>query len=816
MHRATYRISEKRVFDEPRILSSSSGYLHSRPKVHTFSTPYALPKNPAISKSHQFSRVKSSSILKAKTPGNTSLASRAGPAKSKFQGQSGSMSLSNKIKANLIKTKNKTSTLSLIKRHKNKTILHKKPLDRSFLKSRTIKDQKHRLIRQNTSKMFSRQNSGATSKPFQFRKEAKFGRTLTLEKFKSKYKKSEANSLTKDNDADREKVKHIGDIQPEEQVPEPIVNAIRQSDQKERAESSKNIDNSTVIHQVSYSNQDTRTDTFERQSELRSLPRNSQDRVFANPQEVFLESDNFLESKVLESNQEIKFAKEEKTVPEFEVPESQEDPDISLNPFVRKPESKLEIKLPDLGVVSSEKEKEKQSNLTDRSVDQFLNRRKTKFSKEVSQFIAENEDLEPRTPVKSSVQKKRKKIIKMRWRNSLKAYVQVVEYEDVEEPRQYDTPRESQNQVFTPNQVEAKGEKQELNINRLKKFVNTPKNIKTQFPHDGNSPSLQMSSSTKKLAKDNVFNFKKSHSTYDLQSSTNDDTNPKNNILPKEGSEPQPPSSERKVNRGFQRKHTTFYEEKARHYRPIYENFGDCPANEYRLIIYKMDKNSKTDKIFFNNPTNYTFPEKLLVFDTKSTRDSGNLSFQLVANLKCSREDKKTVVSASSRYKDLSSVVNMGKTLKPSNYHDLKMLETDFSFPEDKPKSPKKPTFFKLSNGAEQIDEFTYRIGGIEFKDYRGKSNTKSASNMLAGARASQPRTFVSNQLSKKEAQHKSYTFLPARTATHESSNSRSRGLTTPGNLSSSVLAPYGTRNPEDWNLTQNYSTVQNLGNGPR
>ena len=196
-----------------------------------------------------------------------------------------------------------------------------------------------------------------------------------------------------------------------------------------------------------------------------------------------------------------------------------------------------------------------------------------------------------------------------------------------------------------------------------------------------------------------------------------------------------------------------------------------------------MDKNSKTDKIFFNNPTNYTAPEKLLVFDTRAPQDQYNLSTTLVRNLQSKQNGKKTEVDPSSKYHSMSEVVNMNKTLKPSLYHDLDALEMDFSFPEDKPKTPPKKVYHKLHNGAEQIDEFTFRIGGIEFKDYRGKSNTKSATNLLTSSNTKSATNLIkpkelstigqtssrSQGLTKGETQYKSFTNLPSRNLNQQS-----------------------------------------------
>lgn len=762
-----YRISEKRVYDEPRFVTSNSGYLHGRTKGYTVNMPSTnvysrnVSSNQSLYKSHQFSRVKSTNVMATQSNlSQSNVTPKLGYSKFSQEG-----SLSSKIKANLFKNKTKHSNLNLIKMNKNKTLIEtKKKMEKSYFKSNTIKNSKQKLSKQNTLKTFSRQNSGKYSKPFQFKKDIRANYTPTnnkpygLHKLKPKIQKPIKFLKEKSIPLQKKpKIKHIGNILPEPQIkPNPQTQLLT-------TESSKEIKTSTLIHNINFSNQETRADTLPRESELRSLPRISE------PRELPVQAMNVFDQEK-DLNQILETFQEKDEV-ELNKVDSGEEEEADFNPFKRKPEAKLDLDLPDLGVVSNEKEKEGQTNLTDRSVDQYLNRRKTKFSKEVAKYIADKEEEEElKTPTKNAAIN-RKKVIRLKWRNSKNAYVQVVEYEDVpveKSEKRYQTPEKT------------KEEKEELNIKRLKKFVNTPKNIKSQIRGE-EDPSNLITSATKPDLKmdNNIFNFKKSHSTYNLQSHTKEEKPLKLNLEEERSVDntkmhekcPSPPV----VNKTFQRKHTTFYEEKAKHYRPIYENFGECPANEYRLIIYKMDKNSKTDKIFFNNPTNYSFPEKLLVFDTRSTVDPSNMSFELVSNLKTTQQEKKMLINPESRYYDMSQVVNLEKTLKPSNYHDLNALQMDFSFPEDKPKSPVKPKFFNLVNGAEQIDEFTYRIGGIEFKDYRGKNNSKSASVLPNLPSTTRTTSNSHNTLSRGGTQHKSYTFLPRKTQ-HITSNENQKG----------------------------------------
>ena len=411
-----------------------------------------------------------------------------------------------------------------------------------------------------------------------------------------------------------------------------------------------------------------------------------------------------------------------------------------------------------------------------------MNRRKTQYSKNMAKYIEEkekeeNDELNIKTPIKSNKKVKKKKmvkVIKMKWRKSIQAYAKVTEYEEhsVESNEIVkETPKKNLTlDINTINNTPNKEDQNNLDINRLKKFVNTPKNIKSQLRPEDNQKSLVNSASNKALKPQLSFDIKKSHSTINLGLNSNKNNNSKssaqNTELKESNYTPVIPEENENIMKKFTRRETTFYQDKARDFFPIFENFGDCPENHYRLIIYKMDKNSKTDKIFFNNPTNYTFPEKLLTFDINANKEHNNLSKILVKNLKAKRNGKNTNVRPNSKYHSMSEVVNMKKTLKPSLYHDLNALEMDFSFPEDRPKTPPKKVYHKLHNGAEQIDEFTFRIGGIEFKDYRAMENTKSASNLpTANNKSKIERTSSQNQrLIKGETKHKSFTNLPSRT----------------------------------------------------
>jgi hypothetical protein len=707
-----YRRSEQRTYKGSHFPIDSS-FNSTRPKVKTLKIERNI--KPMVT------RVKSTSQFKPN--GNTSIMKKSKLVQS---------SLSSKIKANLIKSKSKTFNNNLVKMNKNKTLLKsKESFEKNYFKSSTIKHSNPKLTRTNTFKQFSRQNSGKASTVLKLRgglrQKLKNGNKDLKNLPKKNFDLKKRKFLPKKYVTEQRNIKHIGQIEPEkrneveEKIRESVVIANIDYDQSKDVEipisKSPYKENIELMDQLP--NENSKNDTLftERQSEKIQIN----------------------DEPETEKKEEIK--KNEN----FRTPQKNEDPPIQLNPFARKNNEQIDLKLPDLGVISNEKEKEDQTNLTDRKVDQYLNRRKTKYSKEVANYLQEKEKQEE-SPQKVKKKTKMVKVIKMKWRESIKAYAQVTEYEEHVEEEVMKTP------VKSPIVLDNDSEK--VDINRLKKFVNTPKNIKSQLrPEEDNMrTSLPKSESQPKM-----FDFKKSHSTFNLQSNLKDTDLTNKSQKQTTGSTKKSENSQ--IHKGFQRQGTTFYEEKKKHFFPIFENFGDCPESQYRLIIYKMDKNSKTDKIFFNNPTNYTFPDKLLTFDMNDTSVPANMSHSLISNLKCSQTENTTKVDVSSRYHDMSSVVNLKKTLKPSLYHDLNALEMDFSFPEDKPKSPKKPKFLKLHNGAEQIDEFTFRIGGIEFKDYRGKANAQSTSNLQTLRNSTITSTSSTSRLGK-TIQHKSTSNL--------------------------------------------------------
>ena len=504
-----------------------------------------------------------------------------------------------------------------------------------------------------------------------------------------------------------------------------------------------------------------------------------------------------------------------------------------LNPFTRNNSESLMLDLPDLGIKSSEKEKEDQSNLTDREVDIYLNRRKTKYSKEVASYLLAQDNLQSNGPRTSEIRtsqnlrntdstevsrNKLVKNVKMKWVESLGAYSKVTEYENLlvndfvgreserrASPSFLQTPKLDKNKqqgvskkMKNKLKIEIKepskladdnvlsmltpdNSKNNSSLDGLKKFVNTPKNLTCEPLLVNLQPGLINSISTKNLIKASNFDLKKSYSTYNLQQNSSKSISIKSSKNSKDcrNSAKEAPSlsifqthalsKEKKLDkkpfnrRNFDRRVTTYFEEADRFFRPIYEDFGDCPKDLYRLVIFMCEKNCKTDKLFFNNPTNFIEPKMLIDFDSKNPRVKGNNTSTLVEALKCSHSDNFTAVTNKSIYHDMSQVVLKEKTLRPSMYHNLEAFEDDFSFPEDIIPSPKKPQIHHIGEGVEQIDEFTFKIGGIEFKDYRGKSGSKSSTKQVSSSLLpdkNDQRKAPSMKLSKTDYQYKSSTNL--------------------------------------------------------
>lgn len=272
-------------------------------------------------------------------------------------------------------------------------------------------------------------------------------------------------------------------------------------------------------------------------------------------------------------------------------------------------------------------------------------------------------------------------------------------------------------------------------LEELKKFVNTPKKLNPQVFFEKDKNGMINSASTKNIFKSNKLDMKKSHSTYALpeasqsKAETLDHAQAFANITPKLN-KPKIEIDNKHNFRNFGRRQTKYFEEAEKNYLARFEDFGRCPENEYRMVVFRMEKRFQADKIFFNNPINFIEPEMRIQVRTETPQSRNNTTGGLIANLKCQHNGSLTTVRPDSLYHDMSQVVLQKKTLKPSVYHDLAALEEDFSFPEDIPKAPREPVFHKISSGAKQIGENTFMVGGIEFKVMKSKNHSKSATNL--------------------------------------------------------------------------------------
>ena len=501
-----------------------------------------------------------------------------------------------------------------------------------------------------------------------------------------------------------------------------------------------------------------------------------------------------------------------------------------INPFTRKDNSGYKLDLPDLGVVSTEFDKDQQTNLTDREYDLFINRRKTKYSKPDADKIREKDRLldverkdsrllDPERNNNKDRKTSQVRTVKRVFDPLSQKFVEVVQYKDGPVHKQ-DTNRLARTYDFTQNgsilspsnmhkvqkkishqlEIDVKDERQsqlgynttnKAGLSTVKSPVNVPQNVNrffNQTPKHSEQESqikrkpngIVNSASTKNLKSQIPFELKKSKSTIELpkekqnkgikQLQRNQEMH-QSNVFPKH-----------KTNKNPKVQMSTRDKNKRRatdnmHYEPIYEDFGACPKHLYRLVIFKTEKNSKTDKIFFNNPTNYTTPEQLLCFNTKNSDAKFNTSSRLIDKLKCTQNANFIAPLSKSRFYDMSQVVAKEKHLRPSMYHNLEAFEDDFSFPEDKPPTPKKPKMHHFGASGqiiEKIDENTFKLGGIEFKDTSGRyyamwkeQNAASPnplktitepSRALRGSSTSVNITnkITANKLSKSNVQHKS------------------------------------------------------------
>lgn len=511
-------------------------------------------------------------------------------------------------------------------------------------------------------------------------------------------------------------------------------------------------------------------------------------------------------------------------------------PDPKLNPFTRKDDDFKISYLPDNGVESSEKQKEKTTNMVLDTDELYQrSRKKTKYSKDVANQLAfiesynntsertsENRVLrvsERREPPRLSHSRvsisrnldgresqmregSSSKKYKYVYDKQQAKYVRIEVFENIDEVSETSKPSipsEIKNISTITETVEDYKNivKTSINLKIDKNIIDNPTNPVIDLAQPLNT--LQTSLSTKNLIKKDDKIIKKSHSTMNFNSNQTDKhieiysnknimediyssqvENKKFDIFDDKKESPNRNNSISKnphLRRNLERRVTTFFEEQEKYFRPIYQDFGECPDHMYRLVIFISEKNSKTDKIFFNNPMNFVEPKMLINFNLNKSENNNNTSKILSQNLKCLHKHNFISAAPESLYYNMSQIVQSNKTLRPSMYHDVTAMEEDFSFPEDKPKEKPqtKPSSFGLA-GAIQIDEDTYEINGYQFKvqkslkSHQGLSSSKSAQNLHTSSLVAN-QTNINNQIKplgkiKRENQYKSYTNLPQRSHT--------------------------------------------------
>lgn len=156
---------------------------------------------------------------------------------------------------------------------------------------------------------------------------------------------------------------------------------------------------------------------------------------------------------------------------------------------------------------------------------------------------------------------------------------------------------------------------------------------------------------------------------------------------------------------------------------PQYLDFGDCPTYCYRLTVVKSDNNALADKRFFNNPRNFYAPQLLINLNSCESQVSKNISGQLISGLQTTQMNEITRLRVKSKFQDFETLVDFESPLKSSVYHNLDQLEDEFDLSEPVlEKTPSKPMLFN-DQLVEKIDDVTYKMNGIEFKDLRGQKN---------------------------------------------------------------------------------------------
>lgn len=501
-------------------------------------------------------------------------------------------------------------------------------------------------------------------------------------------------------------------------------------------------------------------------------------------------------------------------------------PESKLNPFTRKEDNFKISFLPDVGVESSEKEKEKNTNMVSDTEELYqICRKKTQYSKDVANHLdflnkfrntqermSENRNLrnsEMRDPIRLSHSRvsidhnlnerefgsrpePTSRILNYNYNPKQPKYIKTAIFEEIDELSETSKRSTIKNgSIVTENNNNKNIVKTSINLKLKKDVINNP-TVNSQSIQDSNS--LQTSVSTRNLKKPDYNIIQKSHSTININSSQSEKHI---NIYSSKVIETNVGSSQKKekvfnflnnkktssnqnnsipnnphLRRNIERRMTNYFEEQEKYFRPIYQDFGECPINMYRLVIFISEKNSKTDKIFFNNPTNFVEPKMLINFDMNNSANRYNTSKDLSKRLKCVHKHNFISAAPESLYYDMSQVVQSNKTLRPSMYHDIDQMEEDFSFPEDqqKKKTQTKPNSFGLS-GATQIDEDTYELNGYQFKiQKQSKSNqrlssSKSAQNLHTSSFIPNHTNHLNKSLinTRQDNQYKSYTNLPQR-----------------------------------------------------
>ena len=159
-------------------------------------------------------------------------------------------------------------------------------------------------------------------------------------------------------------------------------------------------------------------------------------------------------------------------------------------------------------------------------------------------------------------------------------------------------------------------------------------------------------------------------------------------------------------------------------FAPRYLDFGDCPSSCYRITLLKSDNNALADKRFFNNPRNFYAPQMLINLNIHTSNMRSNISEKLISGLKTKQINTLTKLRLKSKLIDFENLVDFTSNLKSSVYHNLDALENDFdlSTPVREPRKTFNPITYDKKQ-VEKIDNYTFKMQGIEFKDLRGQKN---------------------------------------------------------------------------------------------